>query len=221
MMIVPYCSSEGEKKLACAQAGCEVCLEKLVKEYAGLICAAVHAQNAWKADFGDLIQEGRIGLWKAVRGFDPQRGVRFSSYAWVAIRNRVWDAVAYASKIEGWQEGQRAQDQLGELISSWQSAQIRQALSEELEHLPDRLRQLIILHYGFDGAAPQNLSEIGRAWGLSRERVRQLHNDALVLLRLPALSIHLRSIYERQNEENYQQALRQNRTWLRKQRQRR
>ena len=57
MKIVPYCPSEGEKKLGCAQAGCEVCLEKLVKEYAGLICAVVHAQNAWKADFGDLIQE--------------------------------------------------------------------------------------------------------------------------------------------------------------------
>ena len=143
MKIVPYCPSQGEQKLACAQAGCEVCLEKLLKEYAGLICAAVHAQNAWKADFGDLIQEGRIGFWKAVRCFDPQRGVRFSSYAWVAIRNRVWDAVAYASKIEGWQEDLREQDQLGELISCWQNVQIRQALSEGMELLPVRLRQLV------------------------------------------------------------------------------
>ena len=221
MKIVPYCLSQGENKLACAQAGCEICLEKLMKEYVGLICAAVHAQNAWKADFGDLIQGGRIGFWKAVRYFDPQRGVPFSSYAWVAIRNRVWNAVAYASKTEGWQEDLREQDQLGELITSWQNAQIRQALSEGMELLPARLRQLMILHYGFDGSAPQNLSEIGRAWGLSRERVRQLHNEALVLLRLPALSICLRTICERQNRENYRQALRHNQSWLRQSRGRR
>jgi RNA polymerase primary sigma factor len=91
-------------------------------------------------------------------------------------------------------------------------------LSATMEGLPERLRQLITRHYGLDDATPQNLSEIGRDWGLSRERVRQLRNHALMRLRLPALSIRLRELCERQTEADYRQALRQNRAWLRKSR---
>jgi hypothetical protein len=81
--------------------------------------------------------------------------------------------------------------------------------------LPEQLRQVIHLQYGMAGEAPYNLAEIGRAWGLSREWIRQLHNQALGLLRLPALSIRLRSICERAERANYRQALRQTWGWQR------
>jgi DNA-directed RNA polymerase sigma subunit (sigma70/sigma32) len=81
-------------------------------------------------------------------------------------------------------------------------------LGEELEVLPKHLREVIELHYGLSGAVPQNLAQIGRAWGLCRERIRQLHEEALGLLRLPALSIHLRSICERGERSHYRQTLR-------------
>ena len=77
----------------------------------------------------------------------------------------------------------------------------------------NRLRQVIEMHYGVNGSAPQNFAEIGRRWGLCRERIRQLHNEALALLRMPAISIQLRSICERQERGNYRKALRQNQNW--------
>ncbi len=119
------------------------------------------------------------------------------------------------------ESGRLAGDSLEALIERWYQEQVREALGEELEELPERLRAVIELHYGLNGEGQQNFAKIGREWGLSRERIRQLHNEALALLRLPALSIQLRSICERGERGNYRQALRQNREWQRKVRGRR
>jgi RNA polymerase sigma factor (sigma-70 family) len=219
MTIVPYC--EAEDRLACAQAGCDDCLKSLLRENRALIWAVVNAQWVGYSNYADLKQEARIGFWQAVKHFDPQRGIRFSGYAWLVMRRRIWNAVAAETRAEGWLEEPSRPDQMAELISKWQSAQIREALDEGLDQLPKRQRQLLVQHYGWDGCAPQNLSEIGQAWGLSRERIRQIRNDALMLLRIPALSIRLRSICERQSRGNYRGALHQNQVGLRKQRRRR
>ena len=63
-----------------------------------------------------------------------------------------------------------------------------------------------------------HLSEIGQEWGCSRERVRQMRNEALVLLRLPAMSIRLRSLCEQDSRQAYRQA-RAGQRWLAAQRQ--
>jgi RNA polymerase sigma factor (sigma-70 family) len=181
----------------------------------------VRRQVRGRAEYVDLFQEARIGLWKAILHYDAGRGVRFSSYACVAIRNEVWQAVRRSQKAEGWLEAKRAGDSLEGLIEKWYQEQVHQALGEELEELPGRLREVIEQHYGLNGEAQQNFAKMGREWGLSRERIRQLHNEALALLRLPALSIQLRSICERRECENYRQALRQNQIWQRKARGRR
>jgi RNA polymerase sigma factor (sigma-70 family) len=149
------------------------------------------------------------------------RGVAFSSYACVVIEHQLWQAVRRSQKAEGWLEARRAGDSLEMLIEKWYQEQVHQALGEELEEVPERLREVIEQHYGLKGKVPQNLAQIGREWGLSRERMRQLHNEALALLRLPALSIQLRSLCERRERENYRQALRQNQIWQRKVRGRR
>ena len=221
MTIVLYCPSTGETRFACAQTGCPVCMESLLREHSGLVWLMVTRQGRGKAEYADLFQEGRIGLWRAILHYEVGRGAAFSSYACVVIRHQVWEAVRHSRKAEGWLEEQRTGDSLEVLLRVWQQEQIQEAVGEELEVLPEPLRQVIELHYGLSGAAPQNLSEIGRAWGLSRERIRQLHNQALALLRLPALSIHLRSICERQDRIHYRQALRQNQIWPRKLRGRR
>ena len=221
MDIVLYCETSGEKRLACAQAGCEDCLRALLRENEGLIWAVARAQRIGRAERADLWQVGEIGFWIAVRHYDPQRGVRFSTYAWVVMRHMIWHLVKNASKSAGWLEGAPAQDRVEALIAAWQAEQIHQALGEALEQLSERQRQIVEWHYGWEGQAPQMLSEIGQTLGISGERVRQIRNDALTLLRAPALSIRLRSICERSSGENYRQALRQNRRWLSKSRRRR
>ncbi len=210
MAIVTCCPSKGVARFSCAQAGCRTCLEALLLEHRGLVFLIVARQALGKADYPDLIQEGWIALWHAILHFDAGCGTAFSTYAGVAIRHRVWQAVARSLKAEGWLAKERAADSLDRLVENWQQKQIHQALGEELEILPPRLRQLIELHYGWTGAAELNLSEIGRSWHLTRERIRQLHNEALGLLRLPALSIRLRSLCERQERSHYRRALRQN-----------
>ena len=97
---------------------------------------------------------------------------------------------------------------------------MRLALVEVVKKLPARLRRLIRLAYGLDGPGPYSLAAIGRQWGISRERVRQLHNDALALLRLPALSMRLRRECERDSRAAYLLARTINRTWQRNQRRR-
>ena len=74
---------------------------------------------------------------------------------------------------------------------------------------------------GWMGKEPIAWQRLAGSGGLSRERMRQLRNNALVLLRLPALSMHLRSLCERDSRQAYQQALTLNRTWQRSQRRRR
>ena len=221
MTIVTYCRSSGAARYECAQAGCVECMEALLEENSGLLRLVVMRLVPGNAEYVDLFQEARIGLWKSILHYDAGRGVRFSTYACVVIRNEVWQAVRRSQKAEGWLESRRAGDSLEGLIAKWYEEQVQAGLGEELEELPDRLRAVIEEHYGLNGEAQQNFAKMGRAWGLSRERMRQLHNEALALLRLPALSIQLRSICERGETENYRQALQQNQIWQRKVRGRR
>jgi len=85
----------------CAQAGCRECVERLLERHARLIPLIVRRQWPGEAEYADLIQEGRIGLWLAILHFDAGRGFSFSTYAARAIRNRVWNAVKQAWRVEG------------------------------------------------------------------------------------------------------------------------
>ena len=173
-----------------------------------------------RAVAADLIQEGRIGLWQAIQYFDPERGTPFASYAWLAIQHRVWRARFYADRVEDDknEEVESWLELVNEIEEDWWRGQVRQALLEVVGKLPTRLGRLICLTYGLNGQGWYSLAAIGRQWGISRERARQLHNDALTLLRLPALSMRLRSLCERDSRLDYQQAQQLNRVWLRNRR---
>lgn len=223
MVIGTVCHSQGVGRFACAQAGCQYCLETLLRENKGLIQRVIQTQSMGGIDFADLVQEGRIGLWLAIMHYDPALGYAFSTYAWTAIRYRLWRAHCYADRVED-DKNEVAEawlELVDEVEEDWWQQHVRQALLEVVGKLPARLGRLIRLVYGLDGQGTYCLAEIGREWGLSRERMRQLRNDALVLLRLPALSMHLRSLCERDSRQAYQQALTLNRTWQRSQRRRR
>ena len=97
---------------------------------------------------------------------------------------------------------------------AWQRQAVRAALGELLAYLPERSYHVIVAAYGLDGQAPLSLAAIGRLYGLSRERVRQLRNDALVVLRLPALSGRLRRLCDQTDRAAYQRAQALNQAWL-------
>jgi RNA polymerase sigma factor (sigma-70 family) len=203
---IQVCQHPGE--FGCAQGGCRICLENLLRQHEGLIHHIVRRQWPGKADYADLIQEGRIGLWLAILRYEPERGHTFATFAGRAIRNRVWNAVKWASKAQGWLEPQRAGDSLAAILAVWQAEQLHQALQDELACLPEHLRQVIELAYGWGGDDPLKLAVIGRQLGVTRERVRQLRNAGLGLLRLPVFSLRLRSLYEQDSRSIYRQARR-------------
>src|SRR5215470_17732296 len=60
---------------------------------------------------------------------------------------------------------------------------MRDELSELLDVLDDRERKIIFERYGLDGGKPKTLEEIGKKFGVTRERIRQLQNIALAKLR--------------------------------------
>ena len=64
-----------------AQAGSLVSLNALMIRHDGLVQAVVRQQVLGDLPFAEALQAGRIGLWRAIRGFDPGRGVAFSTYA--------------------------------------------------------------------------------------------------------------------------------------------
>jgi hypothetical protein len=105
-MIAPCKRAMEGGNFGCAQAGCSQCLEKLICANEGLIHACLRQQVRGRVLYADLVQEGRIALWQAVRQNDPQCGTAFSTYAWIDIGNRVWSVVHYANQSNLWVNGE-------------------------------------------------------------------------------------------------------------------
>jgi RNA polymerase sigma factor RpoD-like protein len=73
---------------------------------------------------------------------------------------------------------------------------LRERLSEALTRLPERERRIIQLRYGLEDGRSRTLEEVGREFGITRERTRQIEGEALRKLRHPGVARGLRSFLE-------------------------
>lgn len=208
----------GPAAYLCAQAGCQECLNRLIEHHEGLIHLVLRQQHVGHTAYDDLLQEGRIAVWHAILRFDVRRGVAFSSFACVAIRRQIWRAVVLAERCWAWLEPPESWDPAAQVEAAWFGSALRLAVAAAVAQLPVRLRQVVTEYYGLGDDAPHNFRWVGRAHGISDERARQLRNDALVWLRLPALSRWLRELCARDDRRAYQRTLRLSRTWQRRRR---
>ena len=184
----------------------------------GLVQAVVRRQALGDLPFTEAVQAGRIGLWRAILGFDTWRGLAFSTYAWPCIKHQVWRAVKAYTRVHSppVTGGGLAPLDAPDPDVVWEAAATRQALYDLIHRLPQRLRYVIVARYGLDGHPPAIYRQIGAALGLSGERARQLHTEALVWLRHPAHSYVLRSILGRHTLADYEIAGALAQQWLRR-----
>jgi RNA polymerase sigma factor (sigma-70 family) len=197
-----------------AQDGCAESLNQLMTRHDGLVQAVVRQQVLGELPFEEALQAGRIGLWRAIMGFDPMRGFAFSTYAWPSIKHHIWRIVKAHKRFH---QGQAPFHQLEAPTPAtvWEGKAIRQALLAMVERLPPRLAYVVIARYGLKGHTPFPYRRIGAALGLTKQRAHQLHTEALVRLRHPAHSYRLRSLLDRHALADYEQADEQARRWLR------
>ena len=210
-MVEPSVSSGADPRFARAQAGCQESLNALLRQHEGLVQAAVRQQVTGRAAFDDLLQAGREGLWRAILGFDPQRGTRFATYAWPCIVRAIWRAArARPAPPVGLPPDRQATMDPAHLYAE---RQVLAALSALVQRLPPRLHYIITRRYGLDGQPPATYAHLGRQLGITRERVRQLHQEALLWLQQPAHAQQLRSLLDRHTARDYAVAAARQAQW--------
>lgn len=197
-------------------------VQKAMEQHEGLVHAFIRRQGGGIIPYEEALQAGRIGLWRAIQGYDPARGTAFSTYAWVAICRQIHRRAKELSRDTDvrWQE----------VLASWvvpdpavevEEGLMRDVLFDLVAQLPERLRQVIVGRYGLGEQPPCTLKKLGKELGLSGERVRQLQQEGLAWLRHPAHSWRLRQLVGKNTAVDYRRALAQNAALRRSRRQKR
>ena len=202
-----------------AQAGSQESLNLLLLRHERLVHRVVRRQWIYTLPYAVAVQEGRRGLWHAILGFDPERGNRFSTYAYPAIMRYVWGAVKgeirrsrreIPTEVLGLYFYENSPDPAR--LREWED--VHQCLLALVKRLPKEQAQIIQMHYGLDGNVPHSQPEIANLFGVTKQRISQVEIAALVWLRQPAHSQELRSLLARHDQAQYELADRLAQAWL-------
>jgi len=247
---IPILTADQEKKLARKVSyGDPEARKKMIESNLRLVVSIAKRYVGRGLPLLDLIEEGNLGLIKAVDKFDHNRGTRFSTYAswWIkqAITRSISDQgrtirlpVHVTDLISKWLRVSRqlaqklgrkptileiavemgiseekvkriaklAQQptsletpvcevdhgQLSDLLADINAVSPFDELYEELQreeviklldHLRENERETLILRFGLRDGVQRTLEEIGKVFGLTRERVRQIEGEAIIKLR--------------------------------------
>jgi len=191
-----------------AQGGDAQSLEDLMRMHEGLLHHIVRQQWRGRLSYEQALHAGRIGLWRAVLGFDPGRGYAFSTYAGVAIARHVWCAVRRAEKEEQAVRLPVPSSSYVDPQTEVQAGEVLTALHAMVDQLPALQRQIVWAYYGLDGRGGCTLVELGRRRGCSRQAMHYHLRKALIALRHPAFSALLRALLDRNSRAAYLRALR-------------
>jgi RNA polymerase sigma factor (sigma-70 family) len=161
--------------------------EHLVEKNLGLVYAMMSRFRAGEVDWEDLRSEALYALMRAVEGFNPWVGFKFSTYACNAIARSLIHVARKADRYRSrfpvecdeWQERPAQVDDRSALYAD----RLTLALKENLGELTEREALILGWRFPLDGGSALTLGEVGSAIGLSKERVRQIQKSALGKLR--------------------------------------
>lgn len=184
------------------QSGDESAIDILVKHNLRFVISIAKKYRAiTDVSFADLISEGNLGLIKAAKRFDPNRNIKFSSYAVWWIKASIKECISnYKNNTEYnvIDDGQMTNlsetdfvynDVNEEFEKQINNIQSRQSAIEDLiKCLEEREKKIILLFFGLGETEKEmNLEEISKEMSLTKERVRQIKDAALVKLKCEAL----------------------------------
>jgi len=182
-------------------------LETLVKCHEGLVHSIAKQYLGRGLPWEDLLQEARIGLIMAIRGFDASRGLAFSTYATRAIHRHLYRALHYqgpglripayaplhardavtnrAVSLDSLQSTGQPVAEIIEDTSQQIEAEVLERIGSEqlLQQLRPQYRRVLELLYGMDGQGERTYREVARIVGYSAEWIRQIEKSALAELR--------------------------------------